>query len=328
MRGFRGYIIMRVLQSILTVLVIATGLFFLFRAAPGDAADYMIDPTFPPEVKEQVRARFGLDRPVSEQYVKYMWNLLQGDMGISFFSQRPVMREIGDRVWNTLILALASFLIAYPLGVFLGAILATKRKTKIDSIGITISLFFRSAPLFWTGMILITIFSIKLDLFPYGRMREIGYEADNLFQTYFSLDFLHHLILPAFVAGLFLAALPMLLMRNSVLETLDEDYIELARAKGLKEREVLFRHGVRNAILPVVTAAAVYIGLALGGMAVIEVVFSWPGLGKLIIDAVTAKDYPLAQGAFIILAIMVSVMNLVADLLYGYLDPRITYTKS
>ncbi len=328
MQGFRGYIIMRVLQSIITVLAIATILFFLFRAAPGDPVDYMIDPTFPPEVKEQVRARFGLDKPVSEQYVKYMWNLLQGDMGYSFFSQRPVTRVIADRVWNTLILALTSFLIAYPLGVFVGAILATKRNTAVDSGGITISLFFRSAPLFWTGMIFITIFSLKLGLFPYARMREVGYEADNLFQTYFSLDFLHHLILPALVAGLYLAALPMLLMRNSVLETLDEDYIELARAKGLKERVVLFRHAGRNAILPIVTAAAVYIGMALGGMVVIEVVFNWPGLGKTIVDAVTAKDYPLAQGAFIMLAIMVSFMNLVADLLYGYLDPRITYTKS
>lgn len=174
-------------------------------------------------------------------------------------------------------------------------------------------------------MILLMIFSFKLGWFPSGRIRSLGYVTTGGLDKYLNLDFLHHLILPTVVAGLYLVALPVMLTRNTLLEVLKEDYIELARAKGLPGRTILLKHGVRNAILPVVTAAAVYIGLAIAGMAEIEVVFSWPGVGQAIVLAVRSHDYPVAQGAFLLLAIMVSVMSLVADLAYAYLDPRISY---
>jgi ABC-type dipeptide/oligopeptide/nickel transport system permease component len=325
MTGFRGFIIRRVFHSLITIWVILTVVFVLFRAAPGDPSLRIADATFPPAVRQQILERFGLDKPVWQQYLIYMRNVVQGDLGLSFFTRRPVSQELADRFWNTAILAMASFLIAYPLGAVMGAYLASKRGTKLESLAIAFSLFFRSAPLYWTGMLALTYFSFTLGWFPNGRIRDVGYVASNAFEKYVSLDFLHHLALPAIVAGLYFAALPLLLMRNTVLEVLNEDFIELARAKGLSENAVLFRHGVRNAVLPIVTAAAVYIGLALGGMAVIEVVFSWPGLGREIVAAVKGGDYPVAQGAFLMLAVMISLMNLIADVLYGYLDPRITY---
>jgi peptide/nickel transport system permease protein len=325
MSGFQAYLLRRIIHSLITIWVILTIVFILFRAAPGDPSIYLVDATFPPEVRQQVLQRFGLDKPVWEQYLLYIRNAVQGDLGLSFFSRRPVIQELGDRFLNTAILALASFLIAYPLGTAAGAYLASKRGTKLEAAGIATALFFRSAPQFWTGMMALTIFSFYLGWFPNARMRSVGYEAANVFEKFVSLDFLHHLFLPALVSGLYFAALPLLLMRNTVLEVLNEDFIELVRAKGLSESAILFKHGVRNAILPIVTAAAVYIGLALGGMAVIEVVFSWPGLGREIVRAVKVGDYPLAQGSFLMLAIMISLMNLIADMLYAYLDPRITY---
>jgi ABC-type dipeptide/oligopeptide/nickel transport system permease component len=325
MENLRRFVIRRFFHSLITIWVIATLVFLLFRAMPGDPALRIVDPTFPAETRQQLLAKFGLDRPVTEQYVLYLRNLLVGDLGVSFFSRRPVAVELGDRVMNTVVLALGSFLFAYPLGIAGGAFLAARRGTWIESVGITIALFFRSAPLFWTAMIAVTIFSFYLGWLPHSGMRSIGYQAANDFEKFVNLDFARHMILPVVVSGLYFMALPMLLLRNTVLETLNEDYIELARAKGLPERVVMFRHAVRNAILPVVTAAAVYIGLALGGMTVIEVVFSWPGLGRTIVQAVQRLDFPVAQGAFLILALMVLLMNFIADLLYVYLDPRISY---
>lgn len=325
MKGFRAFLIRRFLFSIFTIWVITTLVFILFRLMPGDPSTYIVDATFPPEVRQEILHDFGLDKPILEQYVIYMGKLLKGDLGLSFTSNKPVSQEIGEVLLNTLILSLTSFLIAYPLGALFGAFLASKRGKFADSAGISLTLFFRSSPLFWTGMLALTILSFKLGLFPNGRMREIGYVATSGIDKYLSLDFLHHLILPALVAGIYFAALPLMLTRNTVLEVLREDYIELARAKGLSERTILLRHGVRNAILPVVTAAAVYIGMAVAGMVEIEVVFSWPGIGRAIVLAVQQHNYPVAQGAFLLLAIMVSIMNFVADLVYGYLDPRITY---
>jgi peptide/nickel transport system permease protein len=325
MTNFQAFLVRRIFHSLITILVIATMVFLLFKAVPGDPTAAIIDPTFPADVRAELQSRFGLDRPVWQQYLFYLKNLVQGDMGLSFYSRRPVTTEIGDRVVNTLILSLGSFLFAYPLGILGGAFLATRRGKWQETIGVTLTLFFRSAPLFWTGMLALTIFSFHLGWLPHAGMRTVGYTAANDFEKYFSLDFLRHLLLPMLVGGLYFSALPLLLVRNTVLELLDEDFILFARAKGLPSYIVLFKHAVRNSILPVVTAAAVYIGLALGGMTVIEVVFSWPGLGRTIVQAVQRQDFPVAQGAFLILAVMVSIMNFLADLAYAYLDPRITY---
>ncbi|MAS34386.1 MAG: peptide ABC transporter permease [Anaerolineaceae bacterium] len=325
MVNIRGYLFRRIFQTIITIWVIATMVFVLFRLLPGDPTTMVVDPTFPAETRAALLQSFGLDRPIGEQYLHYIGNLLRGDFGISFFSREPVLEHLGSRVGNTIVLALASFLFAYPIGIVCGAFLATRRGRLSESVGLSFTLFFRSAPQFWTGMLAVTIFSFYLGWFPHSGMRSVGYIAANDFEKYFNIDFLHHLILPVVVSGLYTMTLPLLLLRNTVLETLNEDYIEMARAKGLPERQVIYRHAVRNSILPVVTAAAVNIGMALGGMTVIEVVFSWPGLGREIVQAVTRQDFPVAQGAFLLLAVMVLLMNLLADLAYAYLDPRISY---
>ena len=325
MENFRGYLLRRVFYSLITIWVIATLVFVLFRSMPGDPTVMIVDPTFPPETRQQLLESFGLDRPIGEQYLRFLGNAVQGDFGVSFFSRRPVSQEIGDRVMATVILSTASFLFAYPIGIIGGAFLASRRGKLSENVGITAALFFRSAPLFWTGMLAMTIFSYHLGWLPHSGMRSIGAQYSNEFERFVNIDFLKHLILPMVVSGLYFVAMPLLLLRNSVLETLNEDYIELVRAKGLSERQILYKHAVRNGILPVVTAAATHVGLALGGMTVIEVVFSWPGLGRTIVQAVERQDYPVAQGAFLLLAVMVLVMNFIADIAYVYLDPRISY---
>ncbi|MCC7359264.1 MAG: ABC transporter permease [Anaerolineales bacterium] len=325
MTGVRGFLLRRLLYNVFTVFAIVTLIFVLFRATPGDPTTFLVDTTFDPEVRQEILRKFGLDKPLWQQYLVYWGNLARGDLGVSFVSHRPVIEELGDVLPNTLILALTSFLFAYVLGALMGVFLAARRGKLIDSLGISLTLFFRSAPIFWVGMILLMLLSFKLGWFPAGRLRDVGYETTGGLDKYLNLDFLHHLFLPTLVAGLYLAALPVMLTRNTLLEVLGEDYIELARAKGLPESVILFKHGFRNAILPVVTAATVYVGLAIAGMVEIEMVFSWPGVGRLIVLAVRSHDYPVAQGAFLLLAVMNSFMSLIADLAYAYLDPRIVY---
>src|SRR5699024_795530 len=206
-----------------------------------------------------------------------------------------------------------------------GAWMAWRRGTVGESIAITIALILRSAPTFWVGIMAIYLFSVILGWLPHSGMRSSGYEAEGFFQTFFTLDFLKHLILPSIVAGVFFLATPLLMMRNTMLEVMGEDFIEMAHAKGLKERTILYKHAARNALLPVVTAGALFIGSAIGGQVLIEYVFSWPGLGREMVLAAQRHDYPVAQASFIIMAAMIMFMNLIADLLYAYLDPRISY---
>lgn len=325
MTGFRGYLVKRIFHSLLTVWAVATLVFLLFRLAPGDPTAYLVDSSFPPELADEILARYGLNLPLWQQYLHYMGSLLRGDLGVSFFSHKPVLQQIGEQFWNTIVLSGAAFLIAYTLAAIGGVYLAYWRGTSKESIGVAIALFFRSAPAYWTGMLAIGLLSYKFNLFPAGRIRSVGYEAVTVFEKFLSLDFLHHLALPAIISGLYFMALPLLLIRGAVIEVLNEDYIELVRAKGVSERRILIYHGLRNALLPLVTSAAIYVGLALGGLTVVEVVFSWPGLGREIVSSVQRRDYPMAQGAFLLLAVTVSLMNLVADILYAKLDPRITY---
>lgn len=318
----------RLLQTVVTLWVIATLVFLLLRAAPGDPAAFVVDPSLPRAVRDELLRSFGLDRSIWAQYVSYIRNLATGDFGTSFFSGRPVMEEIAPNFVNTLVLVVASLLVSYPIGTWLGAFLASRRSSRTDSTALTVALFFRSAPEFWLGMLALSLLSFKLGWFPDSGMHVPGYRADGFRETFLSLDFLHHLALPTLVAGVNFAVLPLLLARNSVLDVLDEDYIELSRAIGFSRRRILYKHALRNALLPVVSQAAVFIGVCLGSLVAIEVVFSWPGLGRAIALAVTRKDYPVTQGSFFLIALMVSLMNIVADLIYRYLDPRITYQAS
>jgi peptide/nickel transport system permease protein len=317
------YLLQRVVQNALTLLVVVTLIFVLFRTLPGDPSAVLIDPLAPAEVREEMTRRLGLDRPLWLQYLFYIRDLLSGDLGRSFLYQRPVTEVLGEKIVNTLALVLATFLIAYGLGAAGGVVLAWKRGHKAEIIGNALVLAFRSAPVFWSGILAIMLFSFVLDLLPLGGMRSVGEGGEGGLARFLAWDFFYHLILPVTVGALHFCGLPLLLVRNTVLELMGEDFIEMARAKGLSTPALIFRHALRNALLPAVTASALFIGWAMGGMVLIEYVFSWPGLGREIVTAVTNRDYPLAQASFIFISVLVMVLNFVADALYGYLDPRV-----
>ena len=321
----RNYLIRRVIQAIFSLWVIATILFFLFRLGLPDPTAALITEGLNAEQRAAVRAQFGLEDPLWRQYVLYLWNAVQGDFGLSFANRAPVASVVWERLANTMVLMIPAIVLAYVIGVPLGAWLSWKRGTGTDTGGIALGLMFRSAPPFWTGMIVILLLGVWLSAFPTSGMRTLPYDADGFLDKIFTLDFLHHLILPALVVALFYLGSPLLIMRNTMLEVYGEDFIEMARAKGLPERRILYNHAARNALLPVVTQLAVTIGLAAGGQVAVEVVFSGPGLGREIFRAVGTSDFPLAQASFLVLAAFIITLNLLVDILYTALDPRVTF---
>lgn len=316
----------RILQALLALFILATLIFFMFRLLPADPTAAMADNMMSAEMLEQVVQRFGLDKPLYVQYFLYLKNIIfHFDFGRSFFYNQPVFDVLGDKILNTLILGITGIVIAYIIGTLLGALMAWHRGSKFEQTALVVALACKAAPQFWVGMILIMIFSFKLGWLPHAGMREIGYTSTGVLDKFLNLDFLRHLALPVTVMVLYYLALPMLLMRNAMLDVKYEDFIELAYAKGLPHKRIIFHHAARNALLPVATTFATTIGRAIGGVVLIEYVFSWPGLGNEIVLAATRYDYPLAQASFLLIAVLVMVANIMADLLYGYLDPRIVY---
>ncbi len=321
----RSYFGRRMAYMVLCLFVVATMVFFMFRLIPGNPIGALMDPSLDAEAVKMLEQRFGLNEPLPTQYFLYLRNLVQGDFGTSFFYRKPAIEVLTDKVFNTIVLAVVALVLAYGTGILAGVWMAWRRGSKGESLLILLSLFFRSAPVFWVGMLLIMLFSYKLGWFPNGGIRAPGYDASSLWMKYLSLDFLHHLALPALVYALYYISTPMLLMRNTITEVLGEDFIEMARAKGVSETGIMYRHAARNALLPVVTSFTISVGLAVGGQVLVEYVFGWPGLGREIVLAAQRYDYPVAQASFIMLAATVMVMNLFADILYGILDPRISY---
>jgi peptide/nickel transport system permease protein len=244
-------------------------------------------------------------------------------MGYSYFYNQAVSTIIANRITNTLALMLIAVIFSYSFGVYLGAHMGWIRGTKLERVEMIIVLIARSMPVFWTGMVILYIFSFELGWFPVGGIRGATANPSGPIDRFFSMDFLHHVALPVITLTLYYTGLPLLLMRNNMLEIVTEDYVETARAKGLPTRRVIFRHAARNAILPVVTAFAIAIGFSVGGQVLIETVFSWPGLGQEMVEASLQSDYPLAQGTFLMLASIVIIMNFLADIMYTYLDPRV-----
>lgn len=320
------FVLRRCGQALLTLLLLSAIVFFMFRLLPADPTAAMVDAALSPEQIAALKAEFGLDKPLAVQYGLYLKNiLLKGDFGTSFFYKQPALKILGDKILNTVILSLAAILIAYTVGSLLGALMAWYRGSLGEAVGIVGGLVFRAAPEFWVGMVFVMIFAYGLGWLPHSGMREAGYVADTLAAKYLSLDFLRHLVLPATVAALHMLSTPMLLLRNAMLEVRKEEFVELAYAKGLPFRRIIFRHAARNALLPVVTSLATAIGRSVGGMVLVEYVFSWPGLGREIVLAATRYDFPVAQAAFLMIAALIMAMNILADVLYGYLDPRIVY---
>ena len=323
----RSYLISRIAQLVLTFLVIVTALFFLFRLGLPDPTSALITEGLSQEDIQRTRERFGLDLPLWQQYFVFLGNLFTGEFGTSFHYRAPVQAIALDRMLNTLSMMLPAILLAYTLGPLLGVLLTWKRGKASETAGITSALFLRSAPVFWTGMLGLFVFGIWLGWLPTSGMRTLPYEATGFFDKIFTIDFLRHLIMPMMVVAAYYIALPMLIMRNTMLEVIGDDFIEFARARGFSEARTMYRHAARNALLPVVTQAAVTTGLAVGGQVVVEVVFSWPGLGREMFQAVQTSDYPMAQATFIFMALLILLLNFFVDLVYGRLDPRVTTTS-
>ena len=322
-RGLLTYRGGRLLQSLLVLWVIVTILFLLFRLAPGNPLTAYIDTTFTAEQQATIMARFGLDRPLIEQYVVYLGNLLRGDLGDSFRLGGTVMDAILAVLPNTLYLSFASLILAYILGIIGGIFMAARRGKRSERIGIVFTLMTRAAPEFWIGMILLAVFAFNLRWLPSSGTAPAGTIYASELDKLLSPVFWRHMILPTFTLALYLHGLPLLLMRSNMLEVMDQDFITMGRLAGYSERRLMIRHAARNAMLPVLTALTLGIGYSIGGNVVIENVFGWPGLGRLLVRAVTTSDYPLAQGAFFVLAVIIVFLNFFADVLYGLLDPRV-----
>jgi len=320
----REFIIRRTLYTIFTLFAVATILFFIFRMLPGDPTAQVISPALDEVAQARLKAAFGLDKPLYVQYVLYLKNIVTLDWGRSFTTSKKVFDMLGYRFWNTIFLMGAAMCFTLVVGTGLGMIMAWRRTGSLD-VGATVgALVLQSAPPFVTGILLLMILSYRLDLFPTGGMHTPGVQLGSGIQILLNPDFLHHLILPTITVAFYYLATPMLIMRDSMLEVMGSDFIELAKAKGLAPRVVMMKHAARNALLPVLTVSSIMVGFALGGQVIVEQVFSWPGMGQLMVEAASSQDYPVAQATFLILAAVVVVLNLIADISYGYLDPRIS----
>lgn len=323
-RGAFIYIGGRLLQSLLVLWIIVTFLFFLFRLGPSNPLASYIDTTFDAEQEAALLARFGLDKPLHEQYFIYIGNLLRGDLGDSFTSSgQPALDVLLDDLPNTLYLTVTSLLVAYLIGIIGGVLMAAQRGTWFEKIGITFTLMSRAAPQFWVGMLLLAVFAFQLRWLPSSGTAAPGQFYASEIDKLTSPMFWRHMILPTFTLALYLHGLPLLLMRSNMLEILDEDFITMGRLAGYSETRLLIQYAARNALLPVVTALTLGIGYSIGGNVVIENVFAWPGLGRTLVRAVSQADYPVAQGAFFIIAVIIVFLNFVADVMYSLLDPRI-----
>src|SRR5260221_2422273 len=271
---------------------------------------------------------FGLDKPMWQQYLIYLGNLAQGQLGLSFFQRRPVLDILLEVLPNSLILTLTGLVIAYVFGVLAGAWLAWNHGTWVEAVAVPIVLASRAAPEFWIGMVLLALLSFNLGWFPSGGANSPGMFYTSEWQRLVSLDYLQHLALPVLTLALYLQGLPLLLVRSNMLEVMHEEFVVMARMKGFSQWRIVIRHAARNALLPVVTAFALGIGISMGGNVLVQTVFSWPGIGRMLVTAVANLDYPLAQGAFLMIALVLITMHFVADLLYSALDPRVSHGRA
>ncbi len=314
------YLVRRIAWAIFTVAFVVVLNFFLFRILPGDPARAVKDPRLTAEAVAAIQARFGLDKPLLTQFQLYVVNLLQGDLGTSFHTQRPVADMLAESLWNTLLLVGAGTILSILLGITLGVLAAWRSGTVLDFSVLLTSLMAWAAPTFWLGIILLFWGASRYGL-PIGGKLTPGLDYGSVWERWGDIG--NHLILPTLTYTIVYTGQYTLFMRSAILEIFGEDFILTAKAKGLNTLQILRDHALRNAMLPTVTVVALNLGFTVAGAIEIETVYSWPGLGLAVIDAVDRQDYPMLQGAFLLLAISVIFANLLADLLYSYLDPRI-----
>jgi len=316
------YVLKRLLQAIPVIIAILVVNFFLLHLAEGDAADVLAGEagSATPEYMAQLREKFGLDKPLPVQLAIYLKNVLSFDLGYSFRHDMPVAKLVLDRFVPTLLLMVSTILIAVGFGIVLGLFAASGLNTWRDNVISIFALITYATPLFWIGLMMIVVFSLKLRWFPTSGMENVAmfYEGWDRVK-----DIAHHLVMPTITLSLFYLALYTRLMRASMLEQAGMDYVTTARAKGLTERRIVFGHILRNALLPVVTMAGVQVGALIGGSVIVESVFAWPGLGMLAYEALFARDLNLLLGIFLLSALLVVAINLIVDIIYSFLDPRI-----
>jgi len=320
-----AYLRRRLLHTAITLLAVLTMMWAMFRLLPGDPFSVFLGQgELTGAEVEALKAAWGLDRPLWTQYLHYLGNFLTGDLGLSFYYRQPVLEVVAPALLNTLILMAPAVVLATLFGIVLGSRLGWRRGDRIELIGSLLMLIPRSLPIFWIGIILLMIFSYWLGWFPIGGMRTPAFIPTTPIERVPGYDLAIHLALPLLAAVIYFLADPLMIMRTAMLEAAGEDYVTFARAKGLPLRRVR-AIARRNAILPVVTYTAIMVSFAFGGQVLLEVVFSWPGMGRLMVNSVAHRDYPIAQATFFFMAAIVIVLNLIIDLLYVVLDPRITY---
>jgi peptide/nickel transport system permease protein len=310
------YVIVRLLQSAILLVLVTIITFLLIHAAPGGPSAVMADTRLPAAQLQRMRANLGLDQPVPVQYAKWVAALIQGDFGISYTANRPVLREIGDRLPNTLILAGTAFTAALVLSIPLGIYSARRTHTAVDTIISGATFVGLSIPVFWFGIVLIIVFSVAFHLLPSSGMYTTN-------QPHSFIDLIKHLIMPALVLAVPNLAVFTRFVRASVLEALSQDYVRTARAKGLTETAVTYRHVLRNALIPIITVFGLTLPVIVAGASVTETVFGWPGMGRLAVDAAFTRDYPVIMGITVLVASAVIVINLLTDLVYLLIDPRV-----
>ena len=301
-----AYIIRRLLLLLLVLYGVVTLVFFLIHLIPGDPVDIMLGENAISADKEALRRDLGLDRPLGVQYVHYLTSVMRGDLGVSIHSKKPVLSEILQRFPASAELMAGAMFISLLIALPLGVLAAVKPHGLVDGVAMLVSFLGVSMPSFWLGLLLALLFAVQLDWLP---LNERG-----------SID---HLILPALTLGVSMAAMLSRMIRASLLEVLDEDYIRTARAKGLFERTVILKHGMRNALIPVITILGLQVGVLLSGAIITESIFDWPGLGTLLLQGIHTRNYTLVQGCILFIATIYVLVNLLTDIAYGWADPRV-----
>ncbi|MCE5204307.1 MAG: ABC transporter permease [Actinomycetia bacterium] len=332
------YVVKRVLMVIPVMIGVSIIVFALMRVFSPDPAPIVLGQHATQESMEAWREANGLDEPIAQQYFSYLAGALKGDLGVSYYTKTPVAKEIGARFPATIELAVAAIIFATIFGILLGVIAAVKKNTIFDALGSFIALIGVSVPIFWLGILFIMFFSGVLHLLPSGGRIDVLLKPADV-TGFYMIDALIegngaafrsalvHLIQPALALGMYSMAIITRMTRSSMLESLGQDYIRTARAKGISEAKVIGKHALRNSMIPVTTVIGLQFGSLLGGALLTESVFSWPGIGKFTVDSILKSDFPVVQGIVLLVAVIFVTVNLVADLVYAYLDPRIKYAS-
>ncbi len=331
-----NYIIRRLILLIPIIIGVSLAVFLMVHLIPGDPAKVMLGERANPKDIKMLREKLGLDDPLYIQYFRFVKRLATGDLGRSIISRNPVISELSERYPATIELTLFSMIIAVFIGVPAGIISATKQYSLFDYISMSGALIGVSMPIFWLGLMAIWLFAFKLGWFPPSSRLSVGIELERITNFYLLdsiltgnwiafKDALWHLVLPGISLGTIPMAIIARMTRSSMLEILNKDYIKTAYAKGLSQKVVICKHALRNALIPIVTVIGLQFGVLLGGAVMTETIFSWPGVGKYSFDAIMARDFPVVQGTILVLSITFVFVNLIVDLLYGVIDPKIHY---